>query len=399
MTSKTKEKVLVLGGGFGGIKTCLELVDDRRFEVSLLTDSDQLRYYPTLYQTATGAKRANSSVPLDVIFKNKPIKIIKATAKTIDRKQKQIIDDLGQRYSYDTLVISLGVVTNYFNIPGLAEYSFGIKSQEQVQKFKDHIHNQLIDDHRTDLNYVIVGAGPTGIELAGSLPAYLKRIIQNHGLKHQAIHIDLIEAAPRLLPRLPKKTSQAVKKRLRHLGIKLYLSSIVQGESIDELTVNNKPIRSHTVIWTAGVTNHPFFNENKFVIMGRNKVAVDTFLQAEENIFVIGDNANTPYSGTAQTALRDGIFIAANLKRRINGQNMKSYVAKPPITVIPVGPHWATVVWGNLKIYGLLGWLLRELADLIGFHDLEPWKTASKQWIQEFSIEERCPICAEANKR
>jgi NADH dehydrogenase len=398
MIQKAKERVLILGGGFGGVKAALELANDPRFSVSLLSDDPELRYYPTLYHTATGGKRANSSIPLAMIFANKPIEIIKSTATSLDRKLKTVITADGSSYGYDSLIIGLGVVTNYFGIPGLADYSFSIKTQSEVERFKAHLHKQLNDEHKPDLNYVIVGAGPTGIELAGALPSYLKQVMKYHGIKHRAIHIDLIEAAPRLLPRLPKETSRAVKKQLTKLGIKLYLGSIVQGETADDLTVSGKPIRSHTVVWTAGVTNHPFFSENHFATMGRGKVAVDTYLQAEENIYVIGDNANTPFSGLAQTALRDGMFVAKNLKRRADGKSFTSYIAKPVITVIPAGPHWAAVVWGNnIRLYGRLGWMLREAADLLGFHDLEPWKAATKQWTTEFFEEDSCNICAVAS--
>jgi NADH dehydrogenase FAD-containing subunit len=98
--------------------------------------------------------------------------------------------------------------------------------------------------------------------------------------------------------------------------------------------------------------------------------------------------------GLAQTALRDGIFVAENLKRRASGKTMKSYIAKQPITVIPAGPRWAAVIWGRLKLYGALGWLLREAADYVGFHDLEPWDTAAKQWLTEFSAQNDCVVCS-----
>ncbi|HSX45873.1 MAG TPA: NAD(P)/FAD-dependent oxidoreductase [Candidatus Saccharimonadia bacterium] len=394
-----KQKVLIVGGGFGGVKSALELADDERFEVTLLSDDPDMRYYPTLYHTATGASHANSSIPLSQIFTDKPINIVKGEATTLDRKAKTVATADGQTLPYDSLIIGLGVVTNYFGIPGLAEFSYSIKTQAEVERFKAHLHQQLEDERHPDLNYVIVGAGPTGIELAGALPGYLRRIIKNHGLPPRAIHIDLIEAMPRLLPRMPKDVSRAVKRQLKRLGVRLYIGSAVQGETADGLTVNGKPIRSHTVIWTAGVTNHPFFGQNKFVITNRGKVAVDVYLQAEENIFVIGDNANTPFSGLAQTALVDGEFVAKNLKRKAGGKNFKSYVAKQPITVIPAGPRWAAVVWNGIRIKGWLGWFVRESADLVGFHDLEPWPKATRQFMTEFSEEDHCPVCAAATAR
>ncbi len=395
-----KKRVLIVGGGFSGISAALRLADDPHFDVSLLSDDPDMRYYPTLYQTATGGKYSSSSIPLGKIFEHKAITIIEATATKLDRATKSIVAADGKTYSYDTLIVGLGVITNFFGIPGLKEYAYSIKTQAEVARFKSHLHRQLVEEGHVDLNYVIVGAGPTGIELAGALPDYLRHIVKNHGLKEpRNLHIDLIEALPRLLPRLPKDASQAVAKRLRKLGIKLYLGSAVQAETVDELTVNGKPIRSHTVVWTAGVTNHPFFSENAFAMTKRGKVVVDFFLQAEDGVYVIGDNANTPFSGMAQTALHDGAFVAENLIRQANGQDPKSYSAKRPVTVIPAGPNWAAFIWGGLRMYGWLGWTLRTLADLVGFHDVEPWPNATKQWLSEFSTQDDCIVCAIANNK
>ena len=391
-----KERVLVVGAGFGGVRAALELSKDTRVETVVLSDSDELRYYPTLFHTATGGSRSNSSIPLSRIFEDKPVQFIEGQAKTLDRKAKTITTVKGEVIPFDTLIIGLGVVTNYFGIVGMEEFSYSIKSQDEAERFKKHLHDQLLDERKPDLNYVVVGAGPTGIELAGVLPSYIERIAKNHGVKHKEIHVDLIEAAPKLLPRLPKRTSNAVKKHLKKLGVKIYTGSAVQAETIDNIIVNGKPIRSHTVVWTAGVTNHPFFSQNQFVIMPRGKVATDIYLQSEPNIFVIGDNANTPYSGMAQTALRDGAFVAKNIRRRLAGKSYKSYVAKQPVTVIPAGPRWAAVIWGKFKFHGLLGHFVRESADISGFRNLEDWPNATKQFMTEFNIEDKCSVCAAA---
>src|SRR5882724_3385704 len=107
-----KQHVLIVGAGFGGTKAALELADDEHFQVTLLSESADLRYYPTLYHTATGGKRANSSIPLTKIFAGKAVKLVQGTAATIDRKAKVVTAADGQAYAYDTLILALGVVTN-----------------------------------------------------------------------------------------------------------------------------------------------------------------------------------------------------------------------------------------------------------------------------------------------
>jgi NADH dehydrogenase len=387
-----KTKVLIVGAGFGGIKAALELSDDERFSVSLISERDIFRYYPTLYRTAVGGNPFASSISLKEIFKGKPVKLIQDSIKKVDREAKKVSGK--KTYNYDIVILALGVVTNYFGIKGLKEYSYGIKSQEEARELRDHIHKQLMSEGQPDLNYIVIGGGPTGVELAGELPAYIAHVMYMHGLKARRLHIDLVEAAPRLMPRMTPSYSRAIQKRLRKMGVRLFLGEAVLAETADNLQLSGHSLKSHTVVWTAGVTNHPFFGKNGFTLNDRGKVAVDKYLQAEDNIYVIGDNADTPYSGMAQTALHDGSFIASHLKRQGHGHSLKPYKPKKPIYVTPVGPGWAAVVWGKAYMYGWLGWLLRSAADFTGFKDYEPWWLASKHWMAEYEDDKNCAVCA-----
>lgn len=389
-----KQKILILGGGFGGIKTALELADNDRFDVTLLSDRADFRYYPALYRTATGGSRAQSQIPLADIFEDKKITILKDAAIKLDRANRLVHGKNSNKYQYDVLVIALGVVTNYFGIKGLEDYAFGIKSIEEARELKSHIHEQLFEDGRPDLNYIVIGGGPTGVELAGALPDYIKKTMVSHGIKHRAVRVDLVEAAPRLLPRMPKDVSKAVARHLRKLGIKLYLNKKVEGQTKESLMVEGKPIQSETVVWTAGVTNHPFLKDNGFGLNEAGKAEVNQYLEAEPNIYVIGDNADTPYSGLAQTALWDGLYVAKRLKRAANNQQPKPYKPRKPVYVVPAGPKWAAVLWGKVRLYGRVGWWLRRAADLVGYHHLEPWWEAGRQWMEENITEEECPQCA-----
>lgn len=395
MSDTKKVKVLVVGGGFAGVKAALELGKYEGCEVTLLSDHSHFRYYPGLYQTATGGRRAGARIRLENILQGTPGKFVQGTATKLDRKKKIVTTKDGKKLSYDKLLLALGNVTNYFGIQGLKEYSFGIKSTEEAERFKKHLHQQFVENACPDLNYFIVGGGPTGIELAGALPGYIKRIMKRHGVKDCKLNISLIEAAPHLLPRSSRDVSVAVTKRLRQLGIKLYLGTAVKGQDADSLMFGDKDLPSKTVVWTAGVTNHPFFKENGFRLTERGKVEVNSYLETESDIFVMGDNANTLYSGMAQTALHDGRFVARNIIRELKGDQPKEYEPKQPISVIPVGPHWASVEWGKRHFSGLIGWLLRILADLRGFGELESWPKAGDQWMQSLSEEELdCPNCS-----
>jgi NADH dehydrogenase len=389
-----KQDVVIVGGGFGGVKSALELAGHDMFRVTLVSSKPFFEYPPMLYHTATGGSKVVSSIPLGEIFEGKKIEIIIGTASKLDRAKKTIKLDNGTKLEYDILILAMGSVTNYFNIPGMKEYSYGIKSLEDAEELKAHLHEHLIKNGSIDNHYIIIGGGPSGVELAGVLPVYLRYLMKQHGLKYRKPHIDLVEAAPRLMPRMPKSVSRSLARRLRKLGVRIYFGKPVQAETADALLLNGKPIRSHTVIWTAGVANNPFYAANKFILSQNGKVQVDKLMQAWPNIFVIGDNADTQYSGMAQTALHDALFVTENLKRHADGKPIHAYRAKRPIYITPAGKNWAVVVWGKLHIYGLLGWTLRRAADWIGYKDVEPWWKATTRTFADRLQEDNCLVCA-----
>lgn len=393
-------KVLIVGGGFGGVKAALELSKHDDFSITFLSNNLDFSYYPTFYHTATGGMREQSYIPIKQLLAeqiaDKKVRFVLGTAKKLDRAAKTLHASDSRKYKYDTLIMALGNVTNYFGIKGLAEHSYSIKSKEEIARFKRHLHDQLLDDRKPELNYVVVGGGPTGIELAGALPEYIRTIRKNHNLRRRKLHIDLVETSPHLLPRCSKATSRAVERRLRQLGVRLYLKSAVQGQDANGLIINGKPIQSHTVVWTAGVSNNPFFKDNGFTLDPRGKVVVDEHLRAEPHVYVLGDNASTQYSGMAQTALLNGELVATNLMREHEGKPLKADKPKLPVTVIPVGANWAAVEWGKVHFAGKSGWALRSAADWIGYLDITSLIPATEQWFTEFGRYEECPTCSVA---
>ncbi len=390
-----QKHVLIVGGGFGGVKAALDLSKhNQHYKITLLSDRESFFYYPTMYHTATGGTRQISEIPLQEILGHTPVDIVIGHADKLNREHRTIHTQEGQKFEYDILILALGAVTNYFGIEGMEEYSYGIKSINQAEELKAHLHKQLIEDKKPDLNYIIIGGGATGIELAGALPGYVKRIMKQHDLRDTRLHIDLVEAAPHLMPRMPKSVSKAIERRLRMLGIKLYLGTPVQAETANTILMNGKYVRSHTVVWTAGIANNKFFARNNFIIAKNHKVQVDKLLQAWPGIFVIGDNADTPYSGMAQTALYDAHFVVENLVRHAEGERPYAYKARKPFYVTPAGPLWASVVWGPVHIYGWLGWAIRQAADWIGYKDLEPWWRATELLFASADNEDACPVCA-----
>ncbi len=374
---------MIIGGGFGGVRTALKLASNPRNEVTLISDRPDFQYYPALYSSATGHSHMESWAPLGEIFAGYPnIHVFMDTITHISAAGKTVRGESGTEYHYDTLVMAIGVVTTYFGIPGLENYSYGIKSENEIKKLKQRLFIDIAEHRKLDRNYIVVGAGPTGVELSAALGTYLRRLCKHYKVKSHGIKIKLIEAAPRVLPRSSELSSRVVEQRLRRLGVEVQTGQKVEEATADSLIVSGKPIASHTVIWTSGVTNNPLFSKfpKLFTLDQRGKVVVDDYMQAHEAIYVIGDNAARPYAGLAQIAIRDADALVANLTRIAKGKKPKKYVQKLPATAVPVGKNWAVVEWRFIRVFGLLGGAIRRVADLIGYRDIMPVRTALGAW-------------------
>ncbi len=388
-----KKRILVVGGGFGGVKVADLLSKRDDLSVTLVSDRPDFWYFPTMYHTATGAPEDLTSIPLKRIFEDKKVKLIYGSAKKLNRETNELILKDGLKINYDYLILSMGVVTNYFGIEGLKKYSYGVKTIDESNKLKKHLHEQLVDDGLPDLRYVVVGGGPTGIETAGQIKKFLHHIMKRHKLAKKPIHVDLVESSPRLMPRMDPKAGRLIARRLRQLGVRLHLGKTVTGATATSLQLEGKALETETIIWTAGQSNSSFFEENKFEMTKRHKVKVNEFLQTGENIYVIGDNADTEYSGMAQTALYDAGYVAADLINRIDRKQRLAYMSQRPAYVIPAGERWAYVEWGRVKTHGFWGWLLREASNLVGFLEITNPINAGEQWLKEFKTDYKCSIC------
>lgn len=376
-------KVTIVGGGFGGVKAALELAKNKKNRITLISDRPDFQYYPALYGTATGRSHLQSWVPLGKIFANRPnVDVIIDPILTIDPKSKSLKGESGHTYKYNLLILALGTVTTYFGIKGLDTYSYGIKSSEEIRALKQHLYQTMFEERTLEKNYVIIGAGPTGVELASAMREYIERLRIDYRLPKKKISINLVEAAPRVMPRMSEAASRHIEKRLKKLGVKVMTNQKVEEQTANELIVSGKPIKSQTVIWTSGVANSPFFQANAehFVFAKNGKVVVDEHLRAFKDVHIIGDNAFTPYSGLAQTALHDAIFVARNLERKQNGKKRKLYRAKLPPVVVPVGDNWAVLEWRKIRITGWVASLVREAADVIGYSDILPFGQALGAW-------------------
>jgi NADH dehydrogenase len=324
-----------------------------------------------------------SWVPLDVIFSGKKnISVTYDTIETIDPTTKVLVGKSGATYAYETCIMALGTVTTYFGIEGLETYSFGIKSAAEIEKLKDHVYADVVEGRGVDKRYIVIGAGPTGVELAAALGSYLNKLSKQLNAKDSNMHVTLIEAAPRILPRMSETASAKVLRRLEKLGVKVQTGKTVESATEDLITVSGERMTSDTVIWTSGVANHPFYkaNADHFEFAPNGRVVVDVHMQTKNGVYVIGDNAATPFTGLAQTALHDAIFVAGHIMRTASNKPPRDYEAVMPPVIVPVGEFWAILEWRKIRLTGLPAAILRRIADFIGYSDILPLGQALGIW-------------------
>jgi NADH dehydrogenase len=373
--------VVVVGGGFAGVKAALELSKRHIGKITLISDEDYFLHHATLYATATGKNIAESVIPLKAIFLNHPnVTVVQDRMTSLDSDRRLVVGKTKQ-YHYDQLVIAIGSVTTYFGIDGMAKHAYGIKSLDEIRKFQDHIHNEVIKQ-KLDKEYFIIGAGPTGIELAGALNEYLQHLIAVHRLKNSRAKVTLVEAAPRIVPKLSKTAAEIVTKRLRSVGIRVLTNQKVEALNKDTITIEGKKVPTSTAVWTSGVANHPFFakHDHLFHIAPNGRVNVNPYLEARPNVYVIGDNNTVKYSGMAWPAFHQATFVAKHLSRIATKRPHAAYRPRSVMCGMPVGDGWGYVEWLGLYVAGKAGYRVRRWMELYGYTQLVPLKTAVAVW-------------------
>ena len=393
-----QKNLVIVGSGWGGMKLAREFKNfpAEKLKVTLISDITTFRYSAALYRAATGKKEHEAIIPLSEVLSDNPhINFVKETITHIDRQKKTITTKDGMKYHYDYAALALGMVTSYFGIPGIDKFAYNIKTEKELHHFRAHLHQELIKEKTLDKTYNVIGAGPTGVELAAALTSYIKEIAKRHRIRSNKLKINLIEAQARVLPASNPAASMMVEKRLKKLGVKVLLNKKVELQTADHLTVSGKEIPTSTVIWTAGVTNNPFYknNESQFSFNKRGKIIVDKHLMVDDSVYVMGDNADTPYSGLGLTAVDNASFAANDIKRQIYTKRRKSYHPLVPATAIPVGKKWAVFQYRKLVFGGILASLIRSVADLVAYRDILGFNKAARIWLTSEQREEKCQVC------
>lgn len=391
--SSKNPRIIVIGGGFAGISLIKQL---KKLEVQIVL-FDRHNYHtfqPLLYQVSTAGLEPDSiAYPLRKIFrKHKNFHFRMADVESIDPSEKKIITSIGE-LTYDYLVIATGTRTNYFGNENIERNSMPMKTVPQALNIRSLMLQNIEeadiseDQEKRDrlLNFVIAGAGPTGVELAGALAEFRKGILQHDypELEEDEMNVHLIEGAVRVLPPMSKKSSKNAQKYLEKLGVQIHLNTFIKDyDGAVVKTEDGKTFNTAAFIWAAGVTGAPIKGLNGAALLEKpNRYQVDSFnrIVGYDSIFALGDIAlmNTDdfpkgHPQVAQPAIQQGDHLGKNFKKLLAGKALKPFQYFDKGTMATVGRNKAVVDIKKLNFGGPLAWFLWmfiHLFFLVGFRN------------------------------
>ena len=401
-------KIVIIGGGFGGL-SFLQKARKSNNEFILIDRTNHHLFQPLLYQVATAVlSPADITVPLRNLFKNdKNVKTILAEVRKINKENKEIILDNKEVISYDKLIISSGSSYSYFGNNEWAKYSKGLKVindaldiREKILKAFEKAENEKDENTRKKyLNFVIIGGGPTGVELAGSIAeiAYKNMTKEFRNFNSSDANIYLLEAGERILPTYSERLSQKSYRYLKDFGVKIRTKERVVNIEETGVTTDKDTIVADNIIWAAGNEASPLIKELDTEIDsdGRAVVNIDCSIKEDGDVYVIGDAANfrsekgEALPGIAPVAIQQGRYVANNVKNNINPSNRKPFKYSDKGMMATIGRFKAIGVVGKFEMAGFTAWLFWSLIHLIYLIGYRSKILVAIEWIFAYFLNKR----------
>jgi NADH dehydrogenase FAD-containing subunit len=373
-------RVVIVGGGFGGLAAARAL-KRAPVNVILIDRTNHHLFQPLLYQVATSVLTPGQigSPIRGIIGKNRNTTVILGDVTGVDKDKRCVlvssVDRKNVPLEYDFLILATGVTHSYFGHNEFAQFAPGLKSLADAVAIRNRIlqafeQAEAEEDparHRDLLTFALVGAGPTGVEMAGALAVLVRNTLKSEfrRVRPESARIILLDMAPRVLGTFPDQLSEAAMKRLERLGVEVRLGHSVDQIDGDGVVVGGERISSKTVIWTAGVSPSP---AGKWLNVstdraGRVRVEPDVSVAGHPEIFVVGDTASLdqdgkPLPGVAQVAIQQGRYAGHVIYRRVAGLRAPEafrYFDKGNMAV--VGKGFAVLQSGKVRMSGFLAWL------------------------------------------
>lgn len=370
-------RVIVIGGGFAGIN-CVQTLSKANLDILLIDKKNHHLFQPLLYQVASAAlSPADIATPLREIFANqKNTTVIMGTIESIDKKNKEVVLVNGDHIPYDYLVVAAGARHSYFGndkweplAPGLKTITDALKIRERILiSFEKGERMDSIHEAEKYLNFVIIGGGPTGVEMAGAVAeiAHQTMFKNFRRINPEKSKIYLIEGAPRVLPPFPEKLSARAKRDLEKMGVRVITGQLVTNITEEGAQVGEDFIAARNVIWAAGNQASPLLKTLDVPLdrQGRAMVEPDLSIPKHPEIFVVGDAACTigkdgnPLPAVAPTAIQQGRYVGRIIRRQVPKEKRRPFKYFDKGGIATIGKNKAVGFFRGMHFKGIFAWLI-----------------------------------------
>jgi len=368
-------KLVIIGGGFGGLNVAKAL-KKARLDILLIDKTNHHLFQPLLYQVATAALSPGEiATPIrEVLRYQDNASVIMGEVTAIDKHTKTLTLANGDQINYDYLVVATGARHSYFGndhweefAPGLKTIKDALQIREQVLiSFEQAERTEKLEDVQKYLNFVIIGAGPTGVEMAGAIAEIAhKTMFKNfRRIKPERSKIYLIEGLPNVLSVYPESLSKRAQKDLEGMGVTVMTNTMVTEVTKDGVKLGETFIPSHNIVWAAGNQASPLLKtlDTPLDRPGRAIVEPDLTIPDHPEVFVLGDAAHTkgkdgkPLPGIATTAIQQASYVAKQIRKEIPKEQRRPFKYFDKGSMATIGTLKAVVMMGKLKLTGFTAW-------------------------------------------
>lgn len=384
--------VVIVGGGFAGLNAAKELGDRPGIRVTVIDRRNHHLFQPLLYQVAMAAiSPADIAVPIrSIVSEFENIEVILAPVLSIDRQNKKVVCDY-REIPYDYLILACGATHSYFGRDDWEDNAPGLKSIEEATEIRRRVflsyelaeREENVDRQKEYLTFIVVGGGPTGVELAGALGEISRYTLESNfrNINPKRTRIILIEAGPRILPAFDADLSEHAARELERLGVTIWTNTSVTEVRSDGVIAGGENIRARTILWAAGVLGNGM-NRTLGVELDRQSrviVEADMSIPGSPDVFVVGDQASFSHTadgkalpGLAPVAIQQGKHVAKNIIAEVKGKERKPFVYFDKGIMATIGRTDAVVQSGSMRLTGFFAWLMWivvHIAYLISFRN------------------------------
>jgi len=380
-STQARPRIVIIGAGFGGLSAAKHLAR-APFDVTVVDRHNYHLFQPLLYQVATaGLSPADIASPIrGILRRQKNAHVILAKVSGVDTLRKEVVAE-GRRIPFDHLIVATGAEHAYFG-HDWSSYAPGLKTIDDATYLRRRIllaferaeSEPDSDERRRLLNFVVVGGGPTGVEMAGAIAELAKRALASdfRSIDPRCARIILVESGPRLLAPFAPSLSEAARRSLEHLGVEVRLGAVVTDCDCTRVLLGQERIETRTIVWAAGVKASPAAEWLAVASdrAGRVQVQADLSVPGHPNIFVIGDAAaasgpaGKPLPGVAPVAKQQGRYVANLLMARAKGKTLPAFAYRDFGAMATIGRSHAVAQVGACKLSGVWAWLLWSLAHI-----------------------------------